>query len=66
VGIISDEKELEKLAQEAISENPKAAEDFQKGKESALQALIGAVMKKSSGKADASRVVSILKSLLNP
>ena len=58
--IISDEESLKKLAKEAIAENPKAVEDFQKGKESVLQALIGTVMRKSSGKADASKVAEIL------
>ncbi|HBQ51114.1 hypothetical protein A3B42_04270 [Candidatus Daviesbacteria bacterium RIFCSPLOWO2_01_FULL_38_10] len=60
MGIISDEESLKKLAKEAIAENPKAVEDFQKGKESVLQALIGTVMRKSSGKADASKVAEIL------
>ena len=66
-GIISDEEELKKLAQEAIEENPKAAEDYKSGKENALQVLIGAVMRQSAGKADVGKVKEILAKLLqNP
>lgn len=63
-GIISDEAELEKLVKEAMDENPKAVGDYKAGKESSLQVLIGAVMKKSSGKADAGKVKEILERLL--
>lgn len=59
-GQVTDEKELEKLAQEAISENPKAVEDYKKGKETAIQALIGAAMKRSEGKADTTKLKEIL------
>ncbi len=60
VGIISDEVELEKLTKEAIEENSKAVSDFKAGKEPALQVIIGAVMKKSAGQADVSKVKEIL------
>lgn len=63
-GMLSDEEELEKICNEAISENPKVVEDFKKGKEAALQVLIGSVMKKTSGKADVSMVRRILEKLL--
>jgi len=63
-GVISDQAELEKLVKEAIEENPKVVEDYKKGKESALRALIGAVMRKSAGKADAEKAKVILISLL--
>lgn len=63
-GIVTDEKELEKMAKEAILENPKAVKDYKNGKETAIQALIGAVMKKSSGKAEASMVKEILEKIL--
>lgn len=65
-GIISDTNALTDLAKQAIKENPQAVEDYRKGKESALQVLIGAVMKKTSGKADASRVKEVLKKLIKP
>ncbi len=63
-GIISDETELEKVASEVIEKNPRAVLDYKKGKEAALQVLIGAVMKKTSGKADAQKVKEIFISLL--
>ncbi|TSC86733.1 MAG: aspartyl-tRNA(Asn)/glutamyl-tRNA (Gln) amidotransferase subunit B [Microgenomates group bacterium Gr01-1014_7] len=63
-GIIADEGELGKLVKEAIDENPKAVADFKSGKENALQVLIGAVMKKTAGKADAEKARKILTKLL--
>ncbi len=60
VGVINDEKELEKLAKDAILENPKAAEDYKKGKEAALQVLVGTVMRLTAGKADTSKLKEIL------
>jgi len=64
VGIIHGVEELERLAKEIILENVKAVEDFKKGKEAALQVLIGAMMKKTAGKADAGKVKNILTFLL--
>ncbi|MBI2338491.1 Asp-tRNA(Asn)/Glu-tRNA(Gln) amidotransferase subunit GatB [Candidatus Daviesbacteria bacterium] len=63
-GVIGDERELEKLAQEAISENEKAVADYKSGKEAALQVLIGGVMRLSKGKADTSKLKPILEKLL--
>ncbi|MCX9083600.1 MAG: Asp-tRNA(Asn)/Glu-tRNA(Gln) amidotransferase subunit GatB [Candidatus Methanoperedens sp.] len=40
-------------AEEAIKENPQAVADFMAGKEKALNSLVGAVMKKTKGRADA-------------
>ena len=60
VGVISDKEELEKLAKEAIDENPKVVKDFQKGKEAAVQVLVGAVMRLSAGKADTTKTKEIL------
>ncbi|MBI2040316.1 Asp-tRNA(Asn)/Glu-tRNA(Gln) amidotransferase subunit GatB [Candidatus Microgenomates bacterium] len=73
--IISDQGELEKLAKQAIKENPRAVEDYKQsllssgdeskaGNPNAIQVLIGAMMKKTSGKADASKLQGILKLLL--
>ncbi|MDO8573273.1 MAG: Asp-tRNA(Asn)/Glu-tRNA(Gln) amidotransferase subunit GatB [Candidatus Daviesbacteria bacterium] len=64
VGIIEDERELEKLAKQAMEENQKSVEDYKSGKVVALQAIIGGVMKLSSGKADTSKLKSILERLL--
>ncbi len=40
-------------AEDAVRENPQAVADFRAGKEKALNSLVGAVMKKTKGRADA-------------
>jgi len=52
LAIVSDEKQLAAWIDAALSENPKAAADIKAGKERAAGAIVGAVMKKSGGKAD--------------
>lgn len=47
-------------AEEAIKENPLAVADFKAGKEKALNSLVGAVMKKTNGRADARAVREVL------
>ncbi len=47
-------------AEEAIKENPQAVADFKAGKEKALNSLVGAVMKKTEGRADARKVREVL------
>ena len=47
-------------AEEAIKENPAAVADFKAGKEKALNSLVGVVMKKTKGRADARAVREIL------
>ncbi|MBI2330293.1 Asp-tRNA(Asn)/Glu-tRNA(Gln) amidotransferase subunit GatB [Candidatus Daviesbacteria bacterium] len=64
VGIIDSEEELTKLAEQSIAENEKSAADYRAGKEAALQAVIGGVMKLSLGKADVSKVKPLLEKLL--
>lgn len=64
VGIIDSEEELEKLGKQAMKENQKSVEDYRKGKEAALQAIIGGVMRLSSGKADVTKIKPILEKLL--
>ena len=62
---IEDEGAISKLCEEAIKENPKAAEQYKAGKAHAIGALVGAVMKKSQGKANPSLVNKILKEKLS-
>ena len=75
IGVIGDIGEIEKLAKQAIRENPKAVEDYKqsllssgdeskKGNPNALQVLVGGVMRLSKGKADINKVKQILASLL--
>ena len=55
---------IDALCANAIEANPAAAEDYRKGKEKALQALIGNVMRQSKGRADAEEAKKILIDLL--
>lgn len=63
-GIISDPKELEKWARQAMAETPQVVEDYKKGKISAIQVLVGQVMKLSSGKADPTKAREIIEKIL--
>jgi aspartyl-tRNA(Asn)/glutamyl-tRNA(Gln) amidotransferase subunit B len=62
--LITNEKEIEKIAHQVVSENQKAVSDFKRGKETALQFLIGQVMKKTKGKANPKLVREILLKIL--
>jgi len=61
---VSDVGAIEKLVEEAIAANPKAVEEFRAGKEKALNALAGQVMKASKGKANPAQVQEILRQKL--
>ncbi len=56
--------ELEKLCGQAVEQNPNAVKDYLGGKEKALKALVGAVMKASRGRADPQKAQELLKDLL--
>lgn len=60
-----EEGELEKIVEEVLAENPKAAADVRGGKEAALGALLGAVMRKSSGRADPQKTRALLRQRLS-
>jgi aspartyl-tRNA(Asn)/glutamyl-tRNA(Gln) amidotransferase subunit B len=62
--LIADEAEIEKIVYQVISENQKAVSDFKKGKENALEFLIGQVMRKTKGKANPKIAKEILKRIL--
>ncbi|MGZ3626928.1 MAG: Asp-tRNA(Asn)/Glu-tRNA(Gln) amidotransferase subunit GatB [Ktedonobacteraceae bacterium] len=57
---ISDLSALERIVEEVISNNSKAANDYRAGKTNALQSLIGQVMKQTRGQAKADSVRKIL------
>jgi len=63
--LITDEIKIEKIAEEIISKNQKAVLDFKKGKETALQFLIGQVMKETKGEVNPEIASKILKKLLS-
>ncbi len=60
-----DEGALTSLCQDAISAMPNAVADYKGGKEKALMALLGNVMKNSRGRADAGAVTKRLKELID-
>ncbi|OGE19648.1 hypothetical protein A3J19_02025 [Candidatus Daviesbacteria bacterium RIFCSPLOWO2_02_FULL_41_8] len=64
VGVIEDEKELEKLASEAIEENPGLVETYKRGKVTVIQAIIGSVMRKTGGKVNPNKIREILEERL--
>ncbi|HKT40541.1 MAG TPA: Asp-tRNA(Asn)/Glu-tRNA(Gln) amidotransferase subunit GatB [Ktedonobacterales bacterium] len=57
---ISDEGELVAAVEAAIAENPKAVEDYKSGKTSAVQFLVGQVMKRTRGRAKPDAVSPLL------
>jgi aspartyl-tRNA(Asn)/glutamyl-tRNA(Gln) amidotransferase subunit B len=62
---ISDNVQLEIWSKEAIDEDPDAVAKYKSGKTGVIMALVGAVMKKSVGKANAGKVKEILEKLLS-
>jgi aspartyl-tRNA(Asn)/glutamyl-tRNA(Gln) amidotransferase subunit B len=61
---IDDAAFIEEVARRAIDGNPKAAADFRAGKEKAIGALMGFVMREMQGKANSDVVRDVLKRLL--
>ncbi len=59
-----DENTMLELCKQAIESNPKAVDDYKGGKEKALKALLGNVMKNSRGKADATAAEAKLRELI--
>jgi aspartyl-tRNA(Asn)/glutamyl-tRNA(Gln) amidotransferase subunit B len=57
---VQDASALEAWVDEAIAENPGPVEQYRNGKEGALNAVLGAVMKKSGGSADPKAVRELL------
>jgi aspartyl-tRNA(Asn)/glutamyl-tRNA(Gln) amidotransferase subunit B len=64
LAVIGDESLLRRAAEEAVAENPKAAADFRAGKEKALGPLMGAVLRRTGGKAAPDAVRRILEEIL--
>jgi aspartyl-tRNA(Asn)/glutamyl-tRNA(Gln) amidotransferase subunit B len=58
-------EDLERWCAEAIAANPKSVADYKGGKESALNAFKGPVMRAAKGKADPRRVDETLRRLLS-
>jgi aspartyl-tRNA(Asn)/glutamyl-tRNA(Gln) amidotransferase subunit B len=62
---VSDTTQLQVWADEAIAENPGPVEQFRGGKDGAINALVGQVMKKSRGSANPQVVQQILRQRLS-
>lgn len=60
-----DPAALTQLCKTAIEENPKSAEDYKAGKEKAIKALVGSVMRVSKGRADAVEAEEVLKKMIS-
>lgn len=58
------DEEISDLCKKAAEENPRIVNDYKSGKDKALMALLGAVMRLSKGKADPEKVTEILKNIL--
>ncbi|QRN40853.1 MAG: Asp-tRNA(Asn)/Glu-tRNA(Gln) amidotransferase subunit GatB [Neisseriaceae bacterium] len=58
---ISDACAIEAMIDEVLSTNQKSVEEYQAGKEKALNALVGQVMRLSKGKANPAQVQKIIK-----
>lgn len=61
---MTDTGALQKFVDEAIAANPKAIDDYRSGKQSALGAIVGQVMKLSKGSANPATVQELLKKTL--
>lgn len=55
-----DETELQAIVQAVIASNPKAVEDYKKGKTNAVMFLVGASMRQLKGKAPAEKVKELI------
>lgn len=61
---MSNNSELEKIIKEVIEKNPKAVEDYKKGKEASLKFLTGQIMSATRGTANPETITEILKKSL--
>ena len=57
---ISDTSALNSLIEAAVADNPKAVQDFYNGKQKALGALVGHIMKATKGQANPAVVNDLL------
>jgi aspartyl-tRNA(Asn)/glutamyl-tRNA(Gln) amidotransferase subunit B len=61
---VADAGQLEAMVDAAIAANPRAVDDFRKGKTAAAKALVGQVMKVSGGKANPAMVTKLVEQKL--
>ncbi len=61
---VSDAAAIEPIIDQVIAANPKSVEEFRAGKEKAMNALVGQVMKATQGKANPQQVNDLLRKKL--
>jgi aspartyl-tRNA(Asn)/glutamyl-tRNA(Gln) amidotransferase subunit B len=61
---IGDSSELEQMVDEVIEANPAFVEQFRGGKDGVINALVGQVMKRTQGRADARQVQELMRGKL--
>ncbi|MFA7526824.1 MAG: Asp-tRNA(Asn)/Glu-tRNA(Gln) amidotransferase GatCAB subunit B, partial [Ottowia sp.] len=64
LGQMDDEDALQRIIADVVDANPGNVAQYQAGKDKALNALVGQVMKASGGKANPARVNALLRELL--
>ncbi|HEX2947662.1 MAG TPA: Asp-tRNA(Asn)/Glu-tRNA(Gln) amidotransferase subunit GatB [Clostridia bacterium] len=64
LGQINDKEALREYAVQVVTEQPKLVSDFKKGKTAVLQAMVGQVMKKTSGKGNPVIIQELLTELI--
>ncbi len=57
-------EEMKKMCEEAVKVNENAVKDYLSGKEKALKALLGSVMKQTRGRGNAQEIEEILKGII--
>jgi aspartyl-tRNA(Asn)/glutamyl-tRNA(Gln) amidotransferase subunit B len=57
----ADSSELEGVVERAIADNPDAVEKYRAGKEKAIGAIVGAVMRETQGRADGGEVERLIR-----
>ncbi len=62
---ITDREELSRIVDQVLAENPGPVSDFRAGKEKALTALVGAVMRLTKGKANPKLINDLLREKLS-
>ena len=63
--VVSDAGAIESIVDKVINDNPKAIEDFKKGKTNVVGWLMGQVMKESRGKANPAQATKMINEKLS-
>jgi aspartyl-tRNA(Asn)/glutamyl-tRNA(Gln) amidotransferase subunit B len=64
--VVRDDKEIERIVDQVLESNQESVNSYKAGKDRALGALVGAVMKETKGKADPKTVNDLLLQKLGP